>query len=139
MPTLVDHGINDIERTSIYWRQLIIFNMNYKTLKSKLEEIADLVEFDLPSELVVTSKLANGEFVPLTGAISCPWLDKDDYIHFNVGYNKVNNKCLKKSIKIHKHVTLKGFNKTKIIVDFKLKFLGSLSKILNKTFLNIIG
>ena len=93
MPTLVDYGINDIERTSIYWRQLIIFYMDYRALKSNLEEISALVEFDLPSELVVTSKLANGEFAPLIGAISCPWLDKDDHIYFNVGYNKVNNKC----------------------------------------------
>ena len=91
---MVDNGvISDIENTSIYWRQLIIFDYDYEKLKKELYDIEELVEFDLPSELKVTSKLANGEFVPMTDAIYCPWLDKQLYEHFNVGYNKTTNKC----------------------------------------------
>lgn len=92
MPTLIDHGI-DRDRSSIDWRQLIFFDTDYKTLKKKLKKVGRLVEFDLPTDLKVTSELAHGEYVPLTEAIYCPWLDKDDYIHFNVGYNKRTNKC----------------------------------------------
>lgn len=90
---LVDQGVRDIENTSIYWRQLIIFNHTYDELKVKLKEINELVEFDMPTELKVTSQLAHGEFVPLTNAIYCPWFDKEISEHFNVGYNKTNNKC----------------------------------------------
>lgn len=93
MPTLTDFGINKNIKSSLEWRQLIVFNTDYETLKKKLKEIGDLVQFDTPLDLKVTSELANGEFVPLTGAIFCPWLDKNNYIHFNVGYNKTTNKC----------------------------------------------
>lgn len=91
---IADNGVSqEIENTSIYWRQLIIFNYDYDKLKLKLNKIDELVEFDLPSKLKVTSKLANGEFIPLTDAIYCPWLDKSIYQHFNVGYNKTSGKC----------------------------------------------
>ena len=90
---LVDNGIIDSSSSSIQWRQLIIFNTTYDELKKKLNNIEELVEFDLPSEMKITSILANQEFVPLTGAIYCPWIDKQVYKHFNVGYNKTTNKC----------------------------------------------
>lgn len=93
MPRLVDTGIKNNNRSSIFWRQLIIFDMSYDELKGRLSKINDLVEFDLPSKLKVTSTLANGEFIPMTDAIYCPWLDKELYRHFNVGYNKTTNKC----------------------------------------------
>lgn len=108
---LDDYGILSVSRKSIQWRQLIIFNMNYQELTDILHTIPELTEFDLPTTYKVTSELPHREFLPLTNAIYCPWIDKETYTHFNVGYNATTNKCVITSFRPGEKIEAKLFIK----------------------------